>query len=213
VAKPSVENEAESAEEPRPNGSAASLQRRTPARTKQPAATSEAPGAATAVARKIPRDIDLGAPELYLNRELTWLRFNRRVLAEAQNNGIPLLERLKFLAITSSNMDEFFMKRIGGLKQQIAAGVHQLTVDGRTPEQQVLDCVEAVNEIEVVQRQVFLDLVKSLRDSGVRISKYEDLAEAEREDVRATYRSNILPLITPWRWTRPIRSRSFRTSR
>ena len=71
--------------------------------------------AATAVE---PKPVDLQAPELYLNRELTWLEFNRRVLHEAQDSHVPLLERLKFVAIVSSNLDEFFMKRLGGLKHQ-----------------------------------------------------------------------------------------------
>ena len=75
----------------------------------------------------VAEDIDLDMPELYLNRELTWLNFNTRVLAEAQDPRNPLLERVKFLAIANSNLDEFFMKRIGGLKQQVAASVHQLT--------------------------------------------------------------------------------------
>jgi polyphosphate kinase len=82
-----------------------------------------------------PGDIDLDDPSLYLNRELTWLAFNRRVLNEADDPRTPLLERVKFLAIVSNNLDEFFMKRIGGLKQQIAAGVHTPSVDGRTPQQ------------------------------------------------------------------------------
>src|SRR5207237_1443563 len=82
---------------------------------------------------------DLGAPPLYLNRELTWLAFERRVLQEALDARNPLLERVKFLAITASNLDEFFMKRIGGLKHQVAAGVQELTVDGRTPQQQIAE--------------------------------------------------------------------------
>ena len=84
------------------------------------------------------QEINLGDPALYLNRELTWLEFNRRVLREADDERTPLLERVKFLAIVSNNLDEFFMKRIGGLKQQIGAGVTSLTVDGRSPLQQVL---------------------------------------------------------------------------
>ncbi|HSA79958.1 MAG TPA: hypothetical protein VLE23_03985, partial [Geminicoccaceae bacterium] len=90
---------------------------------------------------------DLRAPELYLNRELTWLAFNRRVLYEARDLRTPLLERVKFLAIANSNLDEFFMKRIGGLKQQVAAGMHNLTVDGRTPEQQISECVAVIKEL------------------------------------------------------------------
>ncbi|MEJ2591489.1 MAG: RNA degradosome polyphosphate kinase, partial [Candidatus Thiodiazotropha sp.] len=75
---------------------------------------------------------DLDDPALYLNRELTWLAFNARVLNEADQPRNPLLERVKFLAIVSNNMDEFFMKRIGGLKQQVGAGMDKVTVDGRT---------------------------------------------------------------------------------
>jgi polyphosphate kinase len=77
---------------------------------------------ATPVAPTAPAHPDLRAPALYLNRELTWLEFNRRVLHEAQDSRNPLLERVKFLAITASNLDEFFMKRIGGLKQRVGAG-------------------------------------------------------------------------------------------
>src|ERR1035437_3994321 len=84
-----------------------------------------------------PATHNLRAPELHLNRELTWLEFNRRVLHEAQDSRNPLLERVKFLAIVHANFDEFFMKRIGGLKQQIGAGVQSLSVDGRSPMQQI----------------------------------------------------------------------------
>ncbi len=97
-------------------------------------------------------DDSLSSPELYLNRELTWLGFNRRVLAEAEDERNPLLERLKFLAITASNLDEFFMRRMGGLKQQAAAGVQQLTVDGRTPSQQIVECYAEVRAQELSQR-------------------------------------------------------------
>ena len=80
---------------------------------------------------------DLKDPQYYLNREFSWLEFNKRVLHEAENEINPLLERIKFIAIVSSNLDEFFMKRIGGLKQQVGAHVQSLSVDGRTPEQQI----------------------------------------------------------------------------
>ena len=81
----------------------------------------------------LPRRPEPVDPALYLNRELTWLAFNSRVLHEAEDERTPLLERVKFLAITAANLDEFFMKRIGGLKQQVEAGVQKVTVDGRTP--------------------------------------------------------------------------------
>ncbi len=99
-------------------------------------------------------DVHLDDPSLYLNRELTWLAFNRRVLHEADDPRTPLLERVKFLAIVSNNLDEFFMKRIGGLKQQIAASVHTLSLDGRTPTQQLKECQAAVREFQAEQRRI-----------------------------------------------------------
>ncbi len=93
-------------------------------------------------------DADLKAPELFLNRELTWLAFNRRVFAEVLDEINPLLERVKFLAITASNLDEFFMKRIGGLKQQAIAGMQELTDDGRTPQQQIAECLVEIRAFE-----------------------------------------------------------------
>lgn len=122
--------------------SAALAKRGTSGRAVPPDVTPTAPAAvqpATAEASKTEAWPDLRAPELYLNRELTWLEFNRRVLHEAQDPRTPLLERVKFLAIVNSNLDEFFMKRIGGLKQQVGAGVKDLTVDGRTPSSRSTD--------------------------------------------------------------------------
>ncbi|HYQ70957.1 MAG TPA: RNA degradosome polyphosphate kinase, partial [Gammaproteobacteria bacterium] len=106
-------------------------------RTKSAAGTRPARRKAASRRTPVKPDFNLDAPDLYLNRELTWLEFNRRVLHMAADSRTPLLERVKFLAIVSNNLDEFFMKRIGGLKQQIAAGIRTATVDGRTPLEQV----------------------------------------------------------------------------
>src|SRR5512139_397632 len=95
----------------------------------------------------------LKSPELYLNRELTWLAFNRRVFQEALEGRNPPLERVKFLAIVAANLDEFFMKRIGGLKQQVGAGMHDLTPDGRSPQQQIVECYAEIREQEAAHRQ------------------------------------------------------------
>lgn len=144
-----------------------------------------------------PPHYKLKAPDLYLNRELTWLEFNRRVLHEAQDSRNPLLERLKFLAITGSNLDEFFMKRIGGLKQQVAAGMQDLTVDGRTPQQQIDECRARVCEFEETQRTVLTELLGLLRRHDICVQTYDDLSAAERQALRDSYFQNVFPLVTP----------------
>ena len=142
-------------------------------------------------------DPALKSPELFLNRELTWLQFNRRVLAEADDSRNPLLERLKFLAITASNLDEFFMKRIGGLKQQVAAGVHELTVDGRTPHQQIVECYAEVRDFQRHQRRIVSSLLALLVPHGISVVSYEELSADEQAGVREFYYANIFPLVTP----------------
>ena len=122
---------------------------------------------------KLP-DVDLRDPALYLNRELTWLEFNRRVLNEAEDERTPLLERVKFLAIVSSNLDEFFMKRIGGLKQQVGAGVQELTVDGRTPQQQIDEAQAVVSEIERRKERLLPEVLgrpRRARHRGARLRR------------------------------------------
>lgn len=143
----------------------------------------------------VPRN--LHSPKLYLNRELTWLTFNRRVLHEARDPRTPLLERVKFLAIADMTADEFIMKRIGGLKQQVGAGVHRRTMDGRSPHQQIEECLAEIACIEAEKRDIFLDLVGELWRHGIRILSYDKLTRAERRQVRESYLKNIFPLVTP----------------
>jgi polyphosphate kinase len=157
-------------------------------------------GAAVAVAApepSRPAPLDPDAPEWYLNRELTWLAFNRRVLHEAQDERTPLLERVKFLAIVSSNLDEFFMKRIGGLKQQIGARVRELTVDGRSPEQQLSECLAVVRDLVEQQRVLASQLHELLKARGIVMRSYKRLSEAQRKQMRDYYWRNIFPLVTP----------------
>lgn len=139
----------------------------------------------------------LSDPSLYLNRELTWLEFNRRVLHEGTDSRNPLLERLKFFAIIGSNLDEFFMKRVGGLKLQVAAGVRELTVDGRTPQEQLQESWALVREIEAERDRQLPLLLEDLAAHDIRIRSYPDLGPLEREQVRSYYLDNIFPLITP----------------
>lgn len=141
--------------------------------------------------------IDLKSPDYYLNRELTWINFNRRVLSCAQNPKTPLLERVKFLAIVGSNFDEFFMKRIGGLKQQVGAHVHDLTIDGHTPQEQITKCINEVLSIQAEMRGVYLDLLKDLKANDIVISKFEDLPKEKQSQLRKLYKETIYPLLTP----------------
>src|SRR5919204_128235 len=127
-----------------------------------------------------PSQEGLDAPDLYLNRELTWLEFNRRILAEAEAAHNPLLERVKFLAITGSNLDEFFMKRIGGLQLQAAAGVPQPSVDGRTPQQQIAECYAWVRKFDADRSRVEQTLLGLLAEHHIRILDWNELTVAQR---------------------------------
>ena len=141
--------------------------------------------------------IDPSDQQWYLNRELTWLAFKRRVLHEAADERVPLLERLKFLALVSGNVDEFFMKRIGGLKQQIGAGLRELTPDGRTPRQQVEECHALVRQLEADKDEILRRVLKLLRQKGIILARYQDLSAKQRQAACDYYRANIFPLLTP----------------
>ena len=141
--------------------------------------------------------LELDSPEQYLNRELTWLEFVKRVAHEARDTRTPLLERVKFLAITGSILDEFFMKRIGGLKQQVAAGVHELTIDGRTPTQQIEQAYDVIRPLAIEQQALWVELRRKLSDVGVELASYDSLREEDREWLRDEYLDNIFPLVTP----------------
>jgi polyphosphate kinase len=141
--------------------------------------------------------IDLSSPEWYLNRELTWLEFNKRVLWEAEDERTPLLEKVKFIAIVSANLDEFFMKRIGGLKQQVGAGISELSVDGRSSQQQITECYALVRALEAKKRAVFTQVMSLLEQQNIRIVPYNKLSKSQQKTMREHYIRNIFPLVTP----------------
>lgn len=141
--------------------------------------------------------IDFTSPEWYLNRELTWLEFNKRVLWEAEDERTPLLERVKFIAIVSANLDEFFMKRIGGLKQQVGAGISELSIDGRSSQQQINECYAMVRTIEAKKRAVFSQVMDLLEQHNIRIVPYNKLSKEQQKTMREHYIRNIFPLVTP----------------
>ncbi|HEY6038832.1 MAG TPA: polyphosphate kinase 1 [Kofleriaceae bacterium] len=139
----------------------------------------------------------LDAPELYLNRELTYLNFCWRVMHEGEDDRVPLLERVKFLAIVSSNIDEFFQKRIGGLKQQVGAQLHSMTPDGRSPQQQIVDCLELITRLETRKIQIVEKVLAELKAVGVWVAPFKELDAQERAWIREHYLRNIFPLVTP----------------
>ncbi len=134
----------------------------------------------------------------YLNRELSWLEFNARVLHEAEDERTPLLERVKFLAIFSSNLDEFFMVRVAGLRRQLSAGVLQTPADGLTPSEQ-LDLIDArVRELNARARSLLMDtLLPALGALGVRLVDPDALEPDERETLDAYFRDSVFPVLTP----------------
>lgn len=140
---------------------------------------------------------DPTASEFYLNRELTWLSFNRRVLHEAGDERTPLLERLKFVAIVSANLDEFFMKRIGGLKQQIGAGILKRTVDGRSPREQIAACQAEVRDLEAQKLLTARGVEQQLAEQDIKICQYQTLTTDQQAMLREYYLQNIFPLVTP----------------
>jgi polyphosphate kinase len=141
--------------------------------------------------------LNLDDPALYLNRELTWLEFNRRVLHMATDDATPLLERVKFLAIVSANLDEFFMKRVGGLKQQIAAGIRTPSVDGLTPLQQLRESQVVVRDTHSEQNRIYRQLHTLLEAQGIRLSRYAELQQSEQKRLRDQFIADIFPLLTP----------------
>ncbi len=141
--------------------------------------------------------IDLKDPKYYFNRELSWLSFNDRVLEEAEDDTHPLLERLKFISIFSSNLDEFYMIRVAGLKEQVAAGVRDIPADGLSPRQQLHRISTHVRESVKWQSQIMLDIIPRLSRKGIRIRNIKSLRKPEKEFVENYFKSRVFPVLTP----------------
>lgn len=136
--------------------------------------------------------------KLYLNYELSWLKFNWRVLQEAIDERTPLMERIKFIGIVGSNLDEFFQKRVGGLKRQLSAGVHDLSLDEKTPSQQLKEIrVEVKTMISTLRSTFFDKLVPELAENGVVFKTFSELNDKERARVDEYFDKQLYPILTP----------------
>ena len=143
---------------------------------------------------------DFGAnPSNYVNRELSWLEFNYRVLSEARDKTIPLFERLKFLSITESNLDEFYMVRVASLKDMVHAKYTKPDIAGMTPSQQLEAIAEKTHQLVELQYSTYnRSLLPLLRQNGLRvITAHEDLTEEEGEFVDQYFQENVYPVLTP----------------
>ena len=137
------------------------------------------------------------SPERFINRELSWLDFNHRVVEEAENRHHPLLERLRFVSISASNLDEFFSVRVAGLIGQAKAGVTALSADGRTPAQQLGEVQPRAQALIAKQQQVWLDLRGQLQDAGIELCETASLSLDDRAWLDAWFMERVFPVLTP----------------
>lgn len=138
-------------------------------------------------------------PEYYVNRELSWLKFDDRVLSEARDKNLPLFERLKFLSITSSNLDEFYMVRVASLKDQVHADYEKKDIAGMTPKEQLKEISSQTHELVNVQYNTLnRSLLPALEKAGFHLmARHEDLNQEQQEYVDRYFEDNVYPVLTP----------------
>ena len=161
--------------------------------------TATTPSGAPESAGEARRALDLHDPRLFINRELSWVEFNQRVLDEAADRSLPVFERMKFLGIVSSNLDEFFMVRVAGLKQQIASGVVDTPADGLTPAEQLRAVSERVHRMAKDQYRLWREELRPGLEAehGLRILAPRDLAPDQRARAKDYFRHKVVPVLTP----------------
>ena len=141
---------------------------------------------------------NLSDPALYINRELSWLAFNDRVLAQARDDRHPLLERVRFVAISETNLDEFFMIRVSGLQQQVASGLANPVPDGMTPEEQLAKIHDHTEQFFAERRRIMdKELMPALEEEGIKLIPHDKLLKRERQELRQRFAKEILPILTP----------------
>ena len=144
------------------------------------------------------RRTSLSDPSLYINRELSWLAFNDRVLAQAREERHPLLERVRFVSISETNLDEFFMIRVAGLQQQVASDLPNPVPDGMTPEEQLSRIHDRTEGFFAEQRRILSEeIFPALEEAGIRVVAHEKLKAAEKRSLRERFAREVLPILTP----------------
>jgi polyphosphate kinase len=139
----------------------------------------------------------LTSPDRFLNRELSWLAFNTRVLEEAENPAHPLLERLRFLSISANNLDEFYMVRVAGLHEQVRAGIMTRSQDGATPAEQLARIQDAAQALMAKQQERWMALRAELRTQGLSVIDPDELTREERAELAPKFMQSVFPLLTP----------------
>ena len=142
-------------------------------------------------------DIGLNDPKRFFNRELSWLQFNIRVLEEAENVSHPLLERLRFLSISASNLDEFYMVRVAGLRGQLRAGIDAPSQDGMTPKEQLVEINKTVSALSQSQQEAWRELSELLGEEKINVVKPSDLSRSDKRWLDDYFMSQIFPILTP----------------
>ncbi len=141
--------------------------------------------------------VNLDSPSLFINRELSWLEFNKRVLEEAQDKGNPLLERVKFLAIFFTNLDEFFMIRVAGLKKMVSAGINSPSFDGLPPKEQLRRISKKTRELLKETEKTYKELLRELKKEDIYLYSYKELPKKLKKKADAYFKEFVFPVLTP----------------